>query len=323
MTNRSFRIFVAESLGFPPRAAAALSEVGELVLGNVDRKGLLSCVRNADVLWARVRHQIDSEVISAAQRLKVIATPTTGLNHIDVEAAARLDIQVLSLMGEKEFLQDVRATAEHTVGLMLALLRHIPASLCHVRGGGWNRDLFKGRELYGKTIGVVGYGRLGRIVARYLRVFDTNILVTDPAVDVNSVEPGVTLLPLTQLLHEADLVTLHVNLCDETCGLFGQEQFEAMQKGAWFVNTSRGELVDESALLDALRSERLSGAAVDVLCNEHFDGMKNHPLVVYAREHNNLIITPHIGGCTAESMEKTELFLANRLADLLRRRATM
>jgi D-3-phosphoglycerate dehydrogenase / 2-oxoglutarate reductase len=306
-------ILVAESSGFSRRAVEVLQQIGDLTLADLDRRGLLAAIPRAEVLWVRLRHQIDVDVMDRAPRLKFIVSPTTGLNHIDLEEGKRRGIRILSLRGEVDFLKDVRATAELTVTLTLALLRHLPAAASHVLNGGWNRDLFKGRELYGKTVGVVGYGRLGRIVARYLNVFDTNILTADPAVDIESVEPGVTLVPFTQLLQKADLVTLHVNLCDDTYGFFGQEQFETMKKGAWFVNTSRGELIDETALLNSLQSGQLSGAALDVLCKENFDGIKDHPLVVYAHEHNNLIITPHIGGCTVESIEKTELFLAQKL----------
>jgi D-3-phosphoglycerate dehydrogenase len=312
------RILVSESAGFSARAADLLRQVGDVVLADLERQELLSAVGEADILWVRLRHRIDAEVMSAGRRLKVIVTPTTGLNHIDLGEAKRRRIQVLSLQGRTDFLRDVRATAEHTVALVLALLRHLTPATAHTRAGGWNRDLFKGRELYGKTVGVVGYGRLGRLVARYLRAFDTHVLTSDPQVDAISVEPGVALVPLPQLLREADLVTLHVNLSDKTQGFFGQEQFTAMKDGAWFINTSRGELVDEDALLNALQSGRISGAALDVLANEHSSGMQDHPLVRYARQHDNLIITPHIGGCTSESMEKTECFLADRLVSLVK-----
>ena len=265
------------------------------------------------MLWVRLRHRIDSQIMAAAPRLKVIVTPTTGLNHIDLEDTRRRGIEVLSLRGENEFLADVRATAEHTIALILSLLRHVPAAMAHVKCGAWNRDQFKGSELYGKTIGVIGYGRLGRIVAHYLRAFDGRVLATDPDLNGAPVAPDVKLVSMTQLLQEADLVTLHTNLCEKTLGLFGQAEFSTMKRGAWFINTSRGELVDENALLAALRSKQLAGAALDVLCEEHSDGMGSNPLVVYAREHDNLVITPHIGGCTTESMEKTELFLAKKL----------
>ena len=129
--------------------------------------------------------------------------------------------------------------------------------------------------------------------------------------------PEVTLVPLEALLPAADIVTLHVNLDPATIGFFGRAQFAAMQRGAWFINTSRGELVDEEALLEALQQGHLAGAALDVLGDEKATGMAEHPLVAYARRHPNLIITPHIGGGTVESMAKTECVLARRLTALL------
>lgn len=296
-----------------------LRSVGDLVLADLDRNALLCAVAEADILWVRLRHQIDAGVIAAAPSLKTIVSPTTGLNHIDLEEADRAGIRVLSLRGEVTFLQDVRATAEHTLALILALLRQVPGAAAHVRKGGWNRDRFKGHELHGKTAGVVGYGRLGRIVARYLQAFDMRILATDPHVGAAVAAPGVTLVPLPHLLAEADLVTLHVNLCAETAGFFGQQCFAMMCQGAWFINTSRGELIDEGALLDALCSGRVAGAALDVLCEERPAGMGDHPLVTYARMHDHLLLTPHVAGCTVESMEKTELFLAERLVSLFAR----
>lgn len=307
------KILVTESDGFSDRAIDLLRQSGDVVLADLDRDALLSAVRDTDILWVRLRHRIDTEVMAAATRLKIIVTATTGLNHIDVQEAERRGIRVLSLRGETEFLKDIRATAEHTLALILAVMRSLPAAAAHASAGGWNRDLFKGRELYGKTVGIIGYGRLGRIVARCLKGFETRILVTDPNVDAGTVEPWAVYASLTDLLRDADIVTLHVNLSDETRGFFGPHQFAAMKKGAWFINTARGELVDESALLESLARGWLAGAALDVLSDEYSVGMGNHPLIVYAREHNNLIITPHIGGCTVESMTKTELFLAERL----------
>ena len=319
-TKRAARdrtILVTEPRGFSQGAAEMLRRLGKVVFAEYDRAALLRAVAEADVLWVRLAHPIDAEVMDAAPNLRVIATPTTGLNHIDLEEARRRGIRVLSLKAEKEFLTDIRATAEHAVGLMVSLLRHLAAAVEHVARGGWDRDRFRGRELYGKTAGIVGYGRLGKIVARYLRAFDVRILAADPNEDSASVEPGVRLVPLGELLRESDIVTLHVNLSAKTRGLFGREQFAAMKPRAWFINTARGELVDEAALLDALRSGHLAGAALDVLCQESAGGMGNHALVAYAREHDNLLITPHLGGCTEESMEKTELFLAGKLCAVL------
>lgn len=311
------KLLLAESRGFPPAALATLRKAADVVAADLDRSGLLAAVRDVDALWVRLRNTIDAEVFDAALRLKILVTPTTGLNHVDLAEAAGRGVQVLSLRGEADFLKDVRATAELTIGLILALVRHIPAATRHARSGGWNRDAFEGRELYGKTAGVVGYGRLGRIVARYLRALDMHVLVSDPHLDAPSVEPGVSGVSLEELLRQSDLVTLHASLSDATAGFFGRREFQSMKPGAWFVNTARGELIDEAALLESLESGRLAGAAVDVLCDEDSTGMSGHRLVEYARTSDRLLITPHIGGCTVESLDKTETFLAEKLATML------
>jgi D-3-phosphoglycerate dehydrogenase / 2-oxoglutarate reductase len=302
------RILIAESQDFSAAAYRLLAEAGDVELADLDRAGLEARIGQAQVLWVRLRHLIDAGLLEHAPELEIIATPTTGLTHIDLEAAERRGVRVLSLRGETEFLKDVRATAEHTIALMLALLRHLPAAAAHVQAGGWDRQQFRGTEIYNKTAGVVGYGRLGRIVARYLRAFDARVLAADP--NVTFVEPGVELVPLETLLRESDVITLHVNLTEQTSGFFGGREFEQMKRGSYFVNTARGELVDEDALLDALRSGRLEAAAVDVVANEH--GPANRLTGV-----PNLLITPHIGGCTRESMQKTEEFLARKVVDQL------
>ena len=305
-------ILITESLRFSEAAAQILRGGSELRLADLDRDALLAAVPDADAVWVRLRHRIDREVFEAAPRLRLIATPTTGLNHVDLAEAAKRGIRIVSLKGETEFLRNVPATAEHTLALILALVRHVPAAFDDVQKGGWERDLFLGSELYGKTAGVIGYGRIGRIVARYLLTFGVRVLATDSA-DLAG-EPGVTLVPMNDLLAQSDIVTLHASLTDQTHGLIGRSEFARMKPGAWFVNTARGELVDEAALLEALRSRRIAGAALDVLCDEHSGGIRSNGLIDYAKRSHNLIITPHIGGCTAESMEKTEIFLAGRVA---------
>ncbi|MDX1979549.1 MAG: NAD(P)-dependent oxidoreductase [Bryobacteraceae bacterium] len=311
------RILITESENFSSKALELLRQAGEVVAADLDRSGLESAVAGAEVLWVRLRHRIDRQLLDRAPELKVVVSPTTGLNHIDTEELSRRGIALLSLRGETAFLRNVRATAELTVGLMLGLLRHLPEAAAHARGGGWTRDLFRGGELYEKTVGIVGYGRLGRLVARYLLAFDCRVLAADPNVEADAVEPGVALVELDRLLAASGIVSLHVNLTDQTAGFFGARQFEAMQPGALFINTARGELVDERALLAALETGRLAGVALDVLTGESSTGMSGHPLVRYANQNNNMILTPHIGGCTLESMSKTEEFLAGRLAQHL------
>jgi D-3-phosphoglycerate dehydrogenase len=310
-------ILVAEPSGFSSAALTLLRRAGRVILNDLDRPELLQAVAPVDVLWVRLRHRIDEELIERATRLKVVVTPTTGLNHLDLEELACRNIRVLSLRGETEFLKTIHATAEHTVGLVLSLIRHIPQARAHVIGGGWDRDPFRGTELSGKTVGIVGYGRLGRIVSRLFVAFESRVLASDPHVCVTDVDPGVRIVPLPELLQQSDIISVHVNLYAETTGFFTREHFAQMKRGAWFVNTARGELVDEDALLEALQSGNLRGAAVDVLSQESPAGMGDHPLVRYARGHTNLLVTPHIGGCTLESMEKTELHMARKLCEFL------
>ena len=217
------RLLITESDRFTPEALERLQQVADVTLSDMQREELLTAVSDTDILWIRLRHQIDQEVLGAAKRLKFICSPTTGLNHIDLRAAESQGIRVISLRGEVDFLREIRATAEHTVGLMLAVLRHLPEAVMHVRDGGWDRDLFCGRELHRKTIGIVGYGRLGRLVAKYLLAFDARVIVTDPNINPSDVPESIELVSQTKLLSESDIVSIHVNLCDENRGLLRRE----------------------------------------------------------------------------------------------------
>ena len=310
--SNTLLILVTESLRFSGEAARILRSAGELRLADLDRDSLRTQLSDVEVLWVRLRHKIDADILDAAPRLRIIATPTTGLNHVDTEEARRRDIRVVSLRGETDFLREVPATAEHSMALILSLLRRLPAAADHARRGGWNRDLFCGTDLCGKTAGVIGYGRIGRMVAQRLLAFGVKVLAADPC--AGSADPGVRLVPMQELLEQSDIVTLHVNLTEQTAGLIGWAEFLRMKAGAWFINTSRVELIDEDALLEALGDGRLAGAAVDVLSDENANEMAKSALIEYAERHDNLIVTPHIGGCTRESMEKTEVFLAGRVA---------
>ena len=310
-------ILVAECSGFPTKAAESLQACARLVLKDLDRRGLLASVPEADILWVRLRHQIDSEVMKTAPNLRAIATPTTGLNHIDLAEARRRNIRVISLQGETQFLRNVYATAEHTLALILGLMRRLPPAHDHVLKGNWNRDSFIGYELHGKTAGLIGYGRVGQMVASYLRPLGMRVVVADKPNTRKSTSRGVELVSLRYLLGTSDVISLHVSLNETTYRLFGTREFALMKPSSWFINTARGELVDESALLHALSHGRIQGAALDVLCDEHSWDMTQNSLIQYARHHENLLITPHIAGCTHESRDKTECFLATRVASFL------
>ncbi len=317
MTNAKPRLLLTEAAGMCPVAKQKLRECFVVDEANLSRAELIQQIADYEYVWVKLRHQIDAEVLHAAKQIKVLGTNTTGLTHVDTQLLQQRGIKLLSLRGETEFLQQIRATAELTIGLILGVMRNIPAAHQHVIGGGWNRDLFAGRELHHKTAGIIGYGRLGRIVARYLQAFDMCVLATSPHLTQTDCEPGVTAVSLDQLLSESQIVSLHANVTGTNHRMLSQREFQLMPQGAWFINTARGELVDSSALLYALESGHLAGAALDVLDDERSDGMASHPLVRYAQQHTNLLLTPHIGGKTPESAEKTELFLAEKFCRLL------
>jgi D-3-phosphoglycerate dehydrogenase len=308
------RVLVAEPLDFSPAAVDILRRLGEVELRRCDREGLARAFGEYDAVWFRLAHRIDAALLGARPRCKVLATPVTGLDHIDLDACRARGVRVVSLRGEVEFLKNVRATAELTVGLVLALLRKLPQAAASVKDGVWNRDLFRGSELYGKTAGIVGVGRLGTIVAGYLRAFGMTVLGADPRADFPT---GVCeRVELDELLRRSDVVSLHVSYGPETRHLIGDRELRLMKRDAVLVNTSRGGVVDEVALLDALRARRITGAALDVLDGEPaIDG--EHPVVAFAREHDHVLVVPHIGGNTRDSFEKTEVFLAQRVVEAL------
>jgi D-3-phosphoglycerate dehydrogenase len=310
-------VVLAEPLHYSPEARSTLAEIGPVVDGPFDRAELLRAVTDAEVLVIRLGHQIDAEVLAAAPRLRFIGSPTTGTDHIDLDAAAARGIQVVSLRGETEFLRTIRATPEHTWALLLAMVRKLPAAAAASHAGPWDRDAYRGTELAGKRLGIYGLGRVGRIVATYGTAFEMSVLAYDTAPEP---VPGVTLLDsLPELLERSDALLVHVPLDDTTEGAIGAAELALLPAGAVLVNTARGAIVDEQSLVDSLRSGHLAGAAVDVLDGERASrGLSSSPLLRYASEHpDRAIVTPHIAGATWESMHRTEVFLAERLRELV------
>lgn len=306
------RILIAEPEGYSPAARAIYEEVGQVDEGPLTRGELKHCLADYDALVVRLAHQIDAELLAYAPRLRAIVSPTTGLDHIDLEAAGRLGVTVLSLKGETDFLRSIPATAELTWGLLLALIRRIPHAFQSVLQSEWDRDAYKGHDLAGQALGIVGLGRIGERIARYGLAFGMRVLAYDPyrAGWVDGVE-RVESLP--ELLQQSSVLTLHVPLNEETRGMIGADELALLPQGALLVNTARGEVVDEAALLAALESGRLGGAALDVISGERSGGSPD--LVQYARRRENLLITPHIGGATVESMSATEVFMAKKFKD--------
>jgi D-3-phosphoglycerate dehydrogenase len=312
MNQHDFRILNLEPQGYSAEAKMVLDEIGVVDSGPLSRKELLTAIPYYEILIVRLAHRIDEELLRKANKLKVIATATTGLNHIDLNCAKGLGIEVLSLRGEIEFLNDIHATAEHTWALLLSLVRKLPQAHAHVLNGEWSRDLFIGSELHGKTLGVIGLGRLGIKVAQYGLAFGMKVLAND-IISPKIIPAGVDMVTLPELLTGSDVICLHASYSVSNRNMIGKLQTSQMKRGCIFINTARGELVDEEELLNAIQNQHISGAAVDVLAGENDCWTSSGKFLNLAKSHHNLLITPHIGGATREAMVKTEIFMANKL----------
>lgn len=313
----AYRILNAEPEGYSVEAMAVLQDLGQVDARPLTRAELLAVLPDYDALIVRLGLQVDREVLQRGRRLKAVISATTGLDHIDLEAARELGVQVLSLRGEVDFLRSIPATAELTWALLLALVRRIPAAFQSVLAGEWERDRFRGHDLAGKRLGILGLGRVGSMVARYGLAFNMRVAAYDPHPQMWV--DGVERLPaMSDLLARSQVLSVHVPLNEETRGLIGEGEIGRLPNRSLLVNTSRGEVIDEAALVSALESGTLAGAALDVIAGERGAGIDGSPLAAYARAHDNLIITPHIGGATRESMAATEVFMARKLETFLR-----
>src|SRR6185437_10574491 len=216
-----------------------------------------------DAYFAALAVRADRAVLENADRLRVIATPTTGWDHLDVDAMQERGIHLISVREDREFLDNVTCTAEMAWCLLLALVRRLPWAFAAASKGEWARDHFRGRQLSGKTLGILGYGRLGRMVAEYGKAFRMRVL----ACDVRDVKlaPGVESVNFEKLLAESDVLSLHIHLTDENRNLIDAATLARMKPGAVLINTSRGAIIDEAALLESLSSGRLAGAGLDVI----------------------------------------------------------
>ena len=311
---------------FDKQARDILDSLGDTRYLDINQKGLEQHISDYDVLLVGIGLYINKSVIDQANRLKIIATATTGLDHIDLDYTQVRGITVLSLRGENEFLNTITGTAELAFGLLLDLARNISISFNAVINGHWDRERFIGHNLIGKTLGIIGYGRLGRMVARYGKAFGMKIIVADPYVAEDLINAdGHRKVSFTQLVQESDAISIHVHLDATTENMFDQAVFAQTKSTAYLVNTSRGKIVDEVALLQALKDKRIAGYATDVLADEvnFYQGFTRQPLVEYAKNNNNVIITPHVGGMTYESRAATDVFIVEKIKEFLARNKKM
>lgn len=301
------KVLVAEPLA--DEGIEILRSVAEVdVRLDLDRDGLLSAIGDYDAVIVRSATKIDKEVIERGTSLKVIGRAGTGFDNIDVDAATRKGVLVVNAPQSNSL-----SAAEHTMALLLAMVRHVPAADASTRAGQWERSRFTGVELHGKTLGILGLGRIGLLVAQRASAFGMKIVAREPyAPKARASQLGIDLVgSVDDLCRQADFITIHLPRNSETKGMIGYEQFALMKQGVRIVNTARGGIVDEDALLEAVKSGRVAGAAVDVFDTEP---PGRHAFF----DHPSIIVTPHLGGSTEEAQVKAGASIAEQVLLALR-----
>jgi D-3-phosphoglycerate dehydrogenase / 2-oxoglutarate reductase len=267
-------------------------------------------IKPYSVLIVRSGTQVTRRVIESADNLKIIGRAGTGVDNIDVDAATRRGVIVMNTPGGNTI-----STAEHTVSLLLALARNIPQAYTSLQAGKWDRKTYKGNELFGKTLGIVGFGKIGKEVGLRLKSFGMHVVAYDPLVSADAMaKHNFESVSIDELLRRSDYITVHTPLNDETRGIIGEEAFTKCKKGVRVVNCARGGIIDEQALLTALQAGNVAGAALDVFETEP---PAENPLL----KHPRVIATPHLGASTVEAQEKVALQIAHQLADALKQRS--
>lgn len=266
----------------------------------LDKDALIEAIGDYHAVIVRSSTRIDADVIAAADNLRVIARAGIGLDNVDVNAATAKGVIVCNAPQS-----NVISAAEHTVALLLALAREIPHAHARLTAGHWERSNYQGVELHGKTLGVVGLGRVGALVAQRCAAFGMHLVAYDPFVSPErGAQMGVQLIPtVAELCRVADIVTVHLPKTRETTGIIGKAELEAMKPGALIVNTARGGIIDEQGLHDALAERQIAGAALDVFETEP---VTDSPLF----ELDNIVVTPHLGASTSEAQDKAGTMVA-------------
>jgi D-3-phosphoglycerate dehydrogenase / 2-oxoglutarate reductase len=305
---RSFlKIVLAEKVS-PATLAVFQQEPGwQIITPDQIKNGLAAELADADALVVRSAVQADAKLLESAPKLRVIGRAGVGVDNIDTDAATHRGIVVMNTPGANAV-----AVAELTLGLMISLARSIPRANTTMHAGKWDKKSLQGQELRGKTLGIVGLGRIGLEVARRAASFGMKIIGYDPFVaPVIARENNVTLVPIDEIFKESDYLTLHVGLTNQTEGMINATSLKIMKKGIRIVNCARGELIVEQALADAIQSSHVGGAALDVF---HQEPLKESPFYNI----DNVILSPHIAGATDEAQEAIGIQLAMQVRDYLK-----
>ena len=315
-SKNPFKILSTVKRGKELELSDIFSRVGIFESLPEKRNLVLEKVADADAYLASASILRDREFLDCAPNLKLIGSPSTGTDHMDISLIKSRGIRVLDISKERNLLNQFTATSELAFCMMLNLYRNIPAATQSALKGQWEREKFSGSQLFGKTLGIVGLGRLGTITARIGSGFGMNVIGYDPYIEKHSYAD---LVSFEEMLQTSDVISLHVHLNKHTQKLIGLEQFKLMKRNCVLINTSRGKIIDEDALLSALQLKLIMAAGLDVIDGEWLSNSarRSHPLVKDANLNQNLLILPHIGGSTSESIDGARIFMARKMVEIL------
>lgn len=313
MKTGKMKLLITEIEDFSETAIQELEKkfiVDKLIV--VSKENLLEKIAQYDAIFIRLGLFIDDEIIDKATNLKYILTATTGLDHIDIAYFEQKGGNVISLKNEFDFLGTIPSTAEHTWALLLALTKKLPFAFQSVQDGVWNRNLFKGNNLKGKKIGILGLGRVGKQVAKFAQAFEMDIRYYD----INTINSNYESFSTPEELFSwSEIITIHIPLNESNKNFINKSLLEKCRHDAILINTSRGAIWDEQIIVTRIVEGKIKGVATDVLSSEYTDDF--NPLISLLNQNFNIIITPHIAGATYESMHMTELFIAQKIINLL------
>ena len=267
---------------------------------------------SCNIYLAAASVKVDKDLLNTSKKLKLIISPSTGTDHLDLQEIKKKKIKCVTITKEIKLLNSFTATSELSFSLMLNLFRKIlPASKDTLKGV-WAREKYSGRQLYGKTIGILGMGRLGKISAKIASGFNMKILAHDI---IKKKINHVKMVSLQKLFKSADIVCVHIHLTKKTRGMINKKLIKLMKKSSIIINTSRGAIINEDDLLYALKKKLIAGAGLDVINGEWLSKSEllKHKLIKFAKKNNNLLIVPHIGGSTLESISGARRFVCNKL----------
>lgn len=301
------KILITEPEFFREEELNEFRKFGEVQAKKVSHNDLLNIVGDFDVLIIRTGTKIDKEVLEHAKSLKEIFSVSTNIEHIDAKYAESKGVNVWYPAGYA-----TNSTAEHTFALLMSIARNIPWAFNSMQERKWERPRFLGKQLEGKTLGIIGLGRIGKLVAKYGHAFGMKIITYDPYITKEIAnEAGSDFVTLEDLLMNSDFITINVALTTETENLINKNTLSLMKPTAMLINTSRGAVINETDLLTALKNKIIAGAALDVFANEPVT--PDNSLIEYSINHDNLLITPHIGGSTDISISNATQLIVEKI----------